>query len=305
MRKAILGLATGYSPRQLLPFVRSLSRSGYRGDLWMFISKGDKRLARWLERCGVKVLEITDTPPYHDAFAEISARFPKEIPGTTPNVRRFFLYQLFLKTLGRDYDWLLLTDTRDVVFQKDPFDFARPDADLFFVQEDSRRKLGECHGNSTGMRNTFGEKVFEELKHKPISCSGTTWGNAKGITAYVDKMVSIILTKTPEELGIWDQSIHNYILYKDPVPRMHVFDNENGPALTLHWKPIETVLIQPDGTIKNDAGDVPGVLHQYDRHFPLTVLVERKYCGPVFHAAQKIRRACTNRLSRLKERLSA
>ncbi len=304
MRQAILGLATGYNQRQLTPLVRSLKKSGYRGDLWIFVSKGEKRLASWLERNGVRAMEISETPPYNDAFKAASAGLPKEIPGTTPNVRRFFLYQLFLRSLGKDYEQLLLADTRDVVFQKDPFAFPWPDADLFFVEEDSRMHIGDCLGNSTGMKSTFGEKTFEELKSKPISCSGTTWGNFRGISAYVDRMVKIILTKTVEELGIWDQSVHNYILYKDPLPRIHVFGNESGPVLTLHWKPPSTFKIDAEGWMSNDSGSIPNLLHQYDRHPVLVHLVERKYCGLPFYAAQRIRRALQNRAVRLKERFA-
>ncbi len=304
MKTAILGVATGYDRRALTPFVASLLKSGYAGDTWLFISEGDRALAEWLQKNGIHTIEVSSVQPYAAEFTPAAHSVPAEHPGTSPHVRRYFMYQLFLNTVGRDYDLFLLTDTRDVAFQKDPFDFPRADAEIWFVQEDKSKVIGTCHGNSLWMKNAFGDKGLEELKNKSISCSGTTFGTRKGIEAYLDKLLKLALSRKVIEIG-GDQAIHNYIVYKDPLAKQHVFENEDGPVLTLHWKSDATFRIEPDGTMKNDHGGVPTILHQYDRHPALVHLVERKYCGPVFYASQRIRRAYKNRLYLLKSRLSA
>ena len=289
-RQAIVGAAFGYQPRALTPLIRSLVKSEYKGDTWLLVSESDLRLESWLHANGVRTIRVGDVFPYAEIFAPAASQAPQSLSGMSPHVRRYFMYRLFMRTVGRSYDLMMLSDTRDVIFQKDPFDFPRPAADVLFVLEDRGKSIGACTANSAWVRNAFGEAVLSELGDKPISCSGTMFGNLRGLTAYLDRFVDLAVSRNVTGVG-GDQGIHNYIVHRDPIPDQHVFENEDGPVLTLHWKPAETLQVGSDGIVKNARGAIPNVVHQYDRHPRLLNVLERKYCGALFHVTQRIRRA--------------
>lgn len=246
----ILGLAAGYHFGDVRPFALSLRASGFAGRCLLFVSPSTRDTER-----------IAALGPELRPFAR-----PRDMDHVPYNAWRYFLYRDFLRErleeepdLGR----VLLTDVRDVVFQRDPFGFPWP-AGLNAVLEDRRMTIGDCPHMERWVRGHLGPGVFEALRSRPISCSGTLLGEAAEVLAHLERLCDRLLPFTPGPgMAGYDQGVHNLLLQLDPPPRLTFHDNA-GPVLTLGYMEGEPRL-DAAGDALNAAG-VPAVMvHQYDR----------------------------------------
>jgi hypothetical protein len=74
------------------------------------------------------------------------------------------------------------------------------------------------------------------------------------------------------QVGI-DQAVHNFLVHDRMLSELNVYDNDGGPVLTVGIE--DNVLVDANGFIVNKRGDVPNVVHQYDRHWQLA----KRFCG--------------------------
>lgn len=263
--RVILGVAVGYDAAQLKPFVMSLKETGYDGDLVFLISeaatKPDTR--KTLESWGAEVL------PFE------SWRFSK----ACVHLARYDRYYEFLS--DRPYERIMLTDTRDVVFQRDPFGLDLPDpGDVAFFLEEPRVPIGKCEWNANWVKRSFGMNVLYKLFSRTISCSGITMGRRDGILRYLRTMLEMAREADPASLDVdgIDQGIHNVLIYTDRMPGFRLVENRVH-VNTMGYLPTEAVSLADDGTVVNEDGSVSAVLHQYDYepHRALHDILQARY----------------------------
>lgn len=269
-RYLILGAVRGYTAYQLRPFLMSLGLSGFQGKLILYTSGVGSDVSDLLKACGVGELAAGADP----VFAELPV-----------NHARYSMYQAVLQRHARAFDYVMFTDVRDVLFQRDPFAFDLDDR-LCAFEEDASVCIGACPFNSTWVRTAFPDDVFLQMETKPILCSGTTMGPSELMLQYVDAMVAHLermRRDRPEVIRVLeglDQGIHNYLLHSNTWHgKVRIFPNEQGPVMTFGHKNPETVLFNEDGQVINEAGAVLNVLHQYDRHPELTARLLARYSG--------------------------
>lgn len=247
-RTLILGAAVGYGIPQLRPFLVSLARSGYRGDLCLLCSfgNGDPATLQALRAGGVKV----------EAF-ESWRMMPIEL-----NTARYIRYLEVLLT--QSCDAVLLTDTRDVIFQRDPFagDWSAP---LQFFLEHDDKTLDSCESNREWIEAAYGREKVRTLAGRPISCSGTTLGTREAILDYISAMIEAMGQVHPDSLKVTgiDQGIHNVLIQEGRFPKARLSPNGQH-ILTMGHLPRERVVLRPDGLLANPDGSVPAVVHQYN-----------------------------------------
>ncbi|MCX6894307.1 MAG: hypothetical protein NTZ16_02110 [Verrucomicrobia bacterium] len=275
-RNLILGLATGMPEAQLRPFFLSLERAGYRGDVCLFVKDLDRAALDFLRARRVNLVPLPPAylRPRWARFAAAAAWFMKPaqrrrwrtqaaLSFLHPAAARFVCYQSFLEIAQPAYDRVLLADTRDILFQRDPFDFALPDG-LGVFMEDGHKTLGNCPMNSKWLRLGFGGAAVRELGDKKISCAGTVIGTTAAMEDYLERMTrALFATKSRQTI---DQAAHNWVIYRQPPPALHFFDNETGPVLTMHHLDAGQIRLDENGRVLNAAGHVVNTLHQYDRH---------------------------------------
>lgn len=182
---------------------------------------------------------------------------------------RHFLYTAFIEHHGAEYKNIMLSDTRDVIFQKDPFDFTIDDSLHCFLEDKATTILSEPHNSSWILRG-FGKDILDLIGNNTISCAGITIGSTQAIHTYTSLMCSILLSPTVRNIaGITglDQGIHNYAIRMgllDSVLSLH--ENENGPVLTMGLMHRGQINTNQSGHITNKDGSIVHTLHQYDRH---------------------------------------
>ncbi len=247
MRKTlILGLAAGYHGDDLRPFLLSLKRSGFAGTCVLFTSPTTRDVER-IAACGARAV------PFER---------PEQYAHVPYNAWRYFLYREFLKKASKRYERILLTDTRDVVFQADPFSCDWPEG-INAVLEGETARIGVCPHTTFWMREHLGEAVTEAHAGRPISCSGTTVADHEAMAAYLDALCAALLPFTPApRMAGYDQAVHNHLLHAGLVPKATL--HENGfPVLTLGNTPDEPA-VRGDVAL-GPNWETPLIVHQYDR----------------------------------------
>lgn len=175
---------------------------------------------------------------------------------------RYPLYYLYLSKYGKYYESIMLTDTRDVLFQANPFSFDFDGLCCFLENEE--KTIKSCEFNSNWILKGFGENALHDMGHQTISCSGTTIGTRSAIMLYLETMVDHLIQLKTQFRGI-DQGVHNYILRKGLVEAVRFYDNHHGPVLTMHHTGEDKIRFNSDGYVINEDGSIINVLHQYDR----------------------------------------
>ncbi len=281
-RNLILGVAESMDWAELEPFVASLQRTRFDGNVVLYVADLHTRTIDALESAGIDVRKMRRLQvsafgrrlsPYDPRFTRLHAAYPRVIRGVSSlfgdpalmaarlaapisvrDVRRFFLYYRYLRSQGPAYENVMLTDVRDVIFQDDPFDFEIGAAVHCFL-EDGRTTIATEPYNHKWLRTAFGDGVADELGSRPIACAGVTIGPTELVVGYLRVMVDYLLRLRQQTVGL-DQAVHNYVLHSERVPSALLVPNGAGNVATLGIVPAE------------DLGPLLGsaVLHQYDRH---------------------------------------
>lgn len=249
-RQVVMSLASGYSKEVFERFLGSLRNCGYTGEVTVFIKENEipTGLSALLSKYACEARTFAEYP-YH--------------PQT-------FRYLLYLEHLSLNKEkWgegiILLIDFRDVLFQKNIFDYPFTwENPLYFFRED--RFIGQCPHNLNWITQAFGEAEAKDLKDRHIVCSGTTLGTYAGIVGYLSTFEALAAKIDREVLKRWggiDQGIHNYIYYREKCGPVSLLDNETGPVNTLAYA--QSKVVDAQGNILSARGQISQIAHQVDR----------------------------------------
>jgi hypothetical protein len=161
-----------------------------------------------------------------------------------------------------------------VAFQGDIFEEiqAKPgQVDLFVNEEDPEANLGERF-NKYILTTNYGEAVAKELEPNRILCSGTTLGSQEMMIQYIVTLMNQRdIKKMMEVGGIPDeQGPYNYIFHKNLIPHTKL---ENGKGVgTLCLVHPNQLKVLDDGRV-SVYGQIPSVIHQWDRHNQIPHLI--------------------------------
>jgi len=295
-RHLILASATGYSWSQISPFVDSLRRSGFAGNVLMLIGPQPADVPEHLRAAGIQMWPVhpwlSRLPTWwrrkfysrrfgliHRGYPWLCDRLP--LPAATRRLikawlarpfhhiacSRYFFYLSFLTAHARDYDRVMLSDVRDVLFQEDPFSHFNA-APLQFFLEHRTVFIGQHSGNANWVRGACSEAALAAIADHRVSCSGITLGSTAGILRYLAAMTDQLALATPRISGFdgYDQGVHNHLIWTGAFPDAELFENNRGPVLSMHGMPSDEIHCNDRGQVVGDDGHVIPVLHQYDRH---------------------------------------
>lgn len=252
-RDLVMGLALGYGPRELAPFLRSLRATGYGGEVWLLTGPVPAATRDFLAAHGARSLPFIAirTMPmsmnsarmygYLDALAGAALHAAAEdLPGR-----------------------ILLADTRDVVFQADPF--AALGASRLRFHLESARRLADCPVNRDWLARALGPAAVDELGARPIACAGTLLGTAEAVFEYLCLM-GALLTEVPprHRLSGVDQAIHNAMLWRGLLRGADAVPN-GAEVLTVPPEGLGALARIEAGRIRNADGSLSAIVHQYDR----------------------------------------
>ncbi|HUR41090.1 MAG TPA: hypothetical protein VM240_07960 [Verrucomicrobiae bacterium] len=311
----VLGAAVGYDEAQITPFVVSLRRAGYAGDIALVAEPALARLLAgkesfsgihwipqrqwWPVRLGLfwgrKRIWLTLAWRPLQAALWLGLRVIGVLPFAATVRRRWQMrcasvllaptesrYLHFLEFLEKKpYRRVLLSDVRDVVFQRDPF-VALPADGLAVSIEDLRFTVrGEAY-NAGWVRAAYGDRVLEQIGAQPVACSGVTFGDGHSVCAYLRAMrteIQALSLGAVGQSGV-DQGIHNVLVWTSRLGPVMEMRTLAGPVATLGGVTERPWSLSADGRLLNRDGSVVAVVHQYDRHPALRATLLRALLGP-------------------------
>jgi hypothetical protein len=289
----VLGTAATLPPAVFEPFVDSLRATGFQGRLGLLLGHYGKHEIRQFERLADFVIDVG--PRYRDerALFDVKVRALQRIRATRGSAYRAAFraavgsiperhalrewrnleYQLeglqalryshyyeALREIAPDATEVFVTDVRDVIFQRDPFEGQLRRLEVFL--EDESSTLGGRF-NQEWITHLYGAAAAAKLASFTVSCSGTVIGPRAEMLHYLKTMWEAILWRR-RPLGSRDQGVHNHLLRSGRFGDVEIVRNGTGRVLTMGA--MARIDRAEDGTILNSDGTVPAVLHQYDRH---------------------------------------
>jgi hypothetical protein len=256
MTSVILTVVLHYEEAQFRPFAVSLARTGYQGKLVVF---GNLPMG-W--EC-LKGLDIDRRPFTCPADFHIG------------NVRHRE-YWLYLRDLAQVPDQVILADARDVIWQTDPAK-NMPSAGLHSFEEHRAMTIGSCPYNGPAIDGFFGPAAMRRLADKPIICAGMIAGGGNEVGHYAFRLWDRLFKGPRSAHGVvlTDQAHHEMSFY-ELEPTATIWHNELGPVYTVGYIPRESLTLDADGLLHNQAG-IPCAIHQYDRHENLKAAFLEKY----------------------------
>ena len=125
-------------------------------------------------------------------------------------LERFLLALEIVQAHRNALTHVLLADSRDVIFQRNPFE----QIGSRLVSGLEEKIIGHCPRNSDWIIQVYGTNVHASLSSRRVLCAGITLGPAKKVEEYLVAMCREIWRCLPKVAAIeqYDQAIHNYLI---------------------------------------------------------------------------------------------
>jgi len=279
MKDLVIGCTTNYDWNKLKYWVNSINKSGFQGDKVMVAFNIDYETIEKLSQAGFQVI-LPGKPNEQTQRYEYESSLPV-------HVERFVHIYNYLQSHDT-YRFVITTDVKDVVFQKDPTKFLGmelPGAKLMFASESMLYK-DEPWGNQNLME-TFGPFFHERFKDNIIYNVGVLAGRGDAMR---DLCAMIFVMSVNRPIPIVDQSTFNFMISQEPYKSVaRYMTSEEGWACQLgttadpskleQFKPflLEPSPIMVEGEVATSSGNVFTIVHQYDRVPEWKKVIEEKY----------------------------
>jgi len=276
MKDLIIGASTNYDWNVLKYWINSINKSGFKGDKVLVLMNCDAATVKKVVAAGVKVIGFNQDN-------EGNLRYKSDLP---IHVERFG--HIYEHLRQNEYRYVITTDVKDVVFQKDPTEWLEANLtsqNLVFASESMLYK-DEPWGNQN-LLETYGQYVYENFKNNEIYNVGVLAGTGNAIR---DLTINIFTAATNRPIPICDQSTFNFLVSMSPYKETSRYTkSESGWACMLgttvdpskidQFKPF---LLEPSPVLKGDmvttsTGIEYYIVHQYDRVPEWRKIIEEKY----------------------------
>lgn len=275
-RDLIIGCASNYNWNQLKYWVNSINQSGFEGEKVLILMNADRETCQKVNEAGFKIIGFQQ-----DAEGNLVHKSDIMV-----HVERFLhLYRLLSQT---NYRYVITTDVRDVVFQKNPIEWIENslgDRAMIFSSESIKYK-DEPWGNQN-LLETYGPFIHNVFKENEIFNVGVLAGRAEYLR---DLCLNIFVASTNSPISICDQSTFNFLISQHPYTDLNLYaKSENGWACQLGTTADPTKLEQFKPFLLEDLPKMEGdkvvtstgleytIVHQYDRVPEWRKLIEKKY----------------------------
>jgi hypothetical protein len=264
----IIGCSTNYTWDTIKYWVNSVNKCGFTGDKVLIMMNADKHTMDKVVEAGFSVIGFNQ-----DDDGNLVYESPLKV-----HVERFL--HIFNHLNKIDYRYVITTDVKDVVFQRNPVEWLESNLDpynknqLVFSSESMIYK-DEPWGKQN-LLETFGEYMYEYFKNNEIFNVGVLAGRGY---AMKDLAINIFLSSISRPIPIVDQSTFNVLVSMEPYKSTSIYNSsEDGWACQLgttvdpskieEFKP---KLLEPsptfrDGKVYTSNGSKEYyIVHQYDR----------------------------------------
>lgn len=272
VKDLIIGAFKNYNFEQVKPWIHSINECGFKGDKVLIAIDTSEETINKIAQAG---------------FTPISA---KSMSGAMFHMERFIHIYDYLKKHKDEYRFVVSTDVRDVIFQKDPMEYlsqtlTNSSNELIGVSECI--KIKNEHWNRDNILKCFGAYFYEEIKDYEVLNVGTLAGKSHIIADLCGMLYQLSLNRAD---WVADQAAYNMLMSWYPyIEKTFISGLNAGFCCNLHItnKPIEKDHFAPfitekhpifeDGLMKSGDGKPYYIVHQYDRDPVLKEYYHNKY----------------------------
>ena len=273
-KNLVIGSGSGYSWYTFEPFVRSFLKNCPNTDLVLVVDNLSDFTSNYLKSLGNGAIKLVP--------------FLSDTKSGLPVNERWKNFLNYLENHGDEYNQVLIADTRDIVFQGDVFENFADQTEYigYTLEEDTIRgsKAGVI-GNYDWLARCFGKEEADKLADKQIICEGTLIGTVNLMKIYIKKLLELM---PDENFHGADQATEQYIIYNNllPIENLIAIDNIHGAILTAYPALLLNPVQPKDNCILRCDGEVPAVVHQYDRFPNFIEFVDNIYREKTFQAQE-------------------
>lgn len=289
----IIGAASNYTYDHVKYWINSIQKTGFTGDIAIVATNMHKDELSKIVAKGVKVM----------AYGQIDANGNVvNNSKMAPHLERFFYLWNFLLN-SEKYRYVVTTDVRDVVFQKDPFDYistVKESSNHNFIAAAEGLNYEDEPWGSGNLEVAFGPFFHDKLKKNMIYNVGVLAGTHQAVQ---DMLLMIYQMGINRPYEIVDQAVYNFLLSVDMFSnQVWKTSNDSGWTINLgttipaiesghgdigrlsndeYMAKYRNVYVGEQPTIVGDTvciRDKPCIIvHQYDRVTNLKPLIEKKF----------------------------
>ena len=286
MRDMVIGAITNYSFEHIKNWVVSLDRSGFSGAKVLLCYNIKASVAEELSSRGYVIF----------AFKQNAETKDLEYVGDFNIVRERFLHMwYFLNRVEEkaDYRYLISTDVKDVIFQRNPTEWLEQHLDPFKINVacESIRYRDEPWGQHN-LYKSFGSLLYDSHKDNYVYNAGTLSGS---FAYLVDFFLPIYLACGGAPMNVpggggADQAALNLLIHTKSIHEITRFTSASEPwaaqlGTTKDPSKIEVFRsliseaepIMKDGLVCTPAGEPYHLVHQYDRVPEWKTIIDEKY----------------------------
>jgi len=307
----VMTVARGYELPHIIYFITSLLETGFKGDIVMGMGPDMSNETRaflnhYSKHYSVVTYEIplTCCCPRRGTLCVVVDMFQAtESDGSTimlKDLRRLravaqlrFEYYWAWTTKYASTSRILLSDSRDVYFQTNPFTSLTKNMETtLHVYEDTttvKRNIPE----SNWVRNIYNQTILDEIGDLPGLCSGNTLGGQPAMEMYNRAMVKEWDDTSFQNRVGMDQGRHIVLVLRNKLvgaPNITTVNkiklgagevNTIGITLKQLWKANAPLsdwkgYDSQNELILNDDGSVTPVVHMFDRHPQLKEIINNR-----------------------------
>lgn len=278
---AIVSSFLNYHINKIISFVKCLENVKFKGHIILFINRNIKLNFSYPI---IHQIIVMEKYPYYSIY---NKEFPipnsiviKAIPKNCHwNIKRYYLYFLWLKYYHILYSYFYFCDGRDVIFQLNPsmWNFGKG---VHLTLQSNKVKIKNSNINVIWTREF---KMKNSIYYQYVINGGTIFGSSKEVYIFISQM--IFMLKTINMTCSNDQGSLIYFYYSHPHFHYPVYlDNQGyGYCLTLCDLRCDIVYIDycnyklliNESKIKNMDGTIPVILHGFER-WKITKNITRK-----------------------------
>jgi hypothetical protein len=286
----VVTVTAGYREEQIRPFLASLRHYAPDTSLRLLVDRVNPEFQRdvrtWFPDCSFHLLPpkpLRDYALKRKWAASILKRMSRwsgshRIGQRLVKInylRHLVIYDLLLSWRLSNAK-ILLCDSRDLVFQGNPFSGEWPL--LWSAEED--KLIKDCRVNSAWFKRVGGEAALQQVQNRRIVCAGVLGGRADRIEEYLKNSSALVSKLTPDiPLTDGDQGIHNNLVYMRPDLGFAIQPNGGRLAANVGYTSPADLKIENQIVRLRDHAEAPAILHQYDRHPPLVNLVRSRWAN--------------------------
>ena len=277
MKDLIVGCATNYDWSKLKYWVNSINRSGFEGDKVLILMNCDKDTVQKVTDAGFSIIAFNE-----DGQGNLTYQSQLMV-----HVERFIhIYKLLKDNL---YRYVITTDVRDVVFQKNPSVWLENNltANEYYVFSSESMKYKDEPWGRENLTQCYGQGIYEDFKNNTIFNVGVLAGRGYAMR---DLVLQLFLNCINRPIPIVDQAVFNVMISRHPYLNSTMYTvSEDGWACQLgttadpskleSFKPflLESLPKLEGDKVVTSTGIEYTIVHQYDRVPEWRKIIEAKY----------------------------